>query len=95
VAQTGAEAHSREERPRTLGRAVEAVEQAPPHPMRELLLGRSTLQLSIGLGQGCRPGFLRVPERLEHAATDHRGQIPLLGETAAVLLLGQAIPWQG
>src|SRR5438874_3094128 len=94
VAQAGAQARPREQRPQTPGGAVEAIGEDPFDPIRRLLLRRGALKLAIGLGKGRRACLLSVPEMPEHAATDNRGQIHLVGETAAVLLIGEDIDRQ-
>jgi hypothetical protein len=58
VAQAVAETHPREERPHTLGRAVEAIREDPSDPIRGLPLGCGAFELPIGLGQGYRTGGL-------------------------------------
>ena len=62
VAEAVAEACTREQRPHTLGRAVEAIGQDASDPIRRLLLGRRTLKLPIGLGKGRRTGVLGVAQ---------------------------------
>jgi hypothetical protein len=51
MAQAGAEAHSRKQRPQTFVGAVEAIGEDPFDPVRRLLLERRALKLAIGLGQ--------------------------------------------
>jgi hypothetical protein len=94
VAQTMAEAHSWKQCPQTLGGAVKAIGEEPPDSIPGLLLGRNTLQLSIGLNKGCCAGLRGVAEMPEHAATDNHRQIDLVGETATVLLVGQEVDQQ-
>jgi hypothetical protein len=94
VAQAVAQTHPRQQRLPTLGGAGDAIAQEPPDPIRGLRLGRGALTRAVGLGQGRRPGRLSVAQRPEHAATDHRRQIPRLGQTTAVRLIGQAIDGQ-
>ena len=95
VAEAVAQARPRKERPHTLGGAVKAIGEDPFDPIRRLLLGGRALKLAIGLGKGRRTGLLGVAQMPEHAATDNRGQIHLLRETAAVLFIGQEIDGQG
>jgi len=83
--------YSREQRPQTLGRAVEAIGEGPFDPVRRLLLRCRTVKFSIRLGESCCTGLRGIAEMSEHAATDNRREIHLLGETAAVLLIGQEI----
>jgi hypothetical protein len=52
------------------------------------------LERLIGLGKGCRTGLRRVAEMPEHAATNDGGEIYFVGETAAVLLIGQEVDGQ-
>jgi hypothetical protein len=94
VAQADAEARSREQRAQARGRAVETIGEYPSDPIRRHVLDRRTLKLPIRLGQGRGTGLLRVPQMPEHAATDDRGEVHLLGETAAVLFIGEAIDRQ-
>jgi hypothetical protein len=91
VAQAGTQARPWKQRAHTLGRAVKAVGEDPFDSVRRLLLGCRALKRPIGLGQSCRTGFLRVPEMPDHAATDNRRQVCLIGETMRVLLIGQEI----
>jgi hypothetical protein len=91
VAQAGAQARSWEERPQTLGRAVEAIGQHPPDPIRRLLVERCTLELSIGLGKGYGTGVLGVPQMPEDTTGDNRGQVYFRCQTVTVLFIGQDI----
>jgi hypothetical protein len=95
VAQAGTQARPREQRPHTAGRAIEAIGEDPPDPIRGLLLACSALELAIRLGESYRAGLHRVPQMPHHTATDNRGQIDLLSETATVLFVSQEIDWQG
>jgi hypothetical protein len=91
MAETIAEACTREQRPHTAGRAVEAIGQDASGSIRWFLLGRGASELLIGLGQGCCTGLLSVAEMPNHAATDNCRQIDLVGETAAMLFIGEEI----
>jgi hypothetical protein len=73
------------------GGVVEAVGQEAPDPRGWLLLQGRALTLPIGLGQGCRTGLLRVTQVPEDTAAAHRGPLACVGETAAVLCIGEDI----
>src|SRR5262252_8756086 len=94
MAEAVAQTHPWKERPHALGRAVKAIGEDPFDPVRRLLLGGRTLKGPIGLGESCRAGLFRVAQMPEHTAADNRREIPLGGETAAVLLIGQKIDRQ-
>ena len=87
VAQTVTEACSREQRPHALRSAVEAIGEHPFDPIGRLLVERRTLEHLIGLGKGGRTGLRRRAQVPDDTATDNRGQIDLVGETATVLLI--------
>src|SRR5438132_1298042 len=87
VAQAVAEARPREQRPHTLGGAVEAISEDSFDPVQRLLLGCRTLKRPIGLGEGGGTGVLGIPQMPEHAAPDNRGEIHLVGETVTMLLI--------
>src|SRR5215510_8975037 len=91
MAETVAQAHSRKERPQTLGGTVEAIDEDPLDLVRRLLLGGHALKLAIRLGEGCRTGLFRVAQMPEHSATHDRGQVHFLCQTAAVLCIRQKI----
>src|SRR5215471_6204033 len=93
VAQAEAKACTREQRPQTARRAVKAIRQDAADPIGRLLLVCRALKRAVRLGKGRRACLLSVPEMPEHAATDNRGQIHLVSETAAVLLICQEIYW--
>jgi hypothetical protein len=95
MAETVAEARTREPCLDAFDRTVEAIGQDAPDPIRQLLLERRTLELLIRLGQGRRTGVFGVAQMPEHTATDNRGQIHLLGETVAVLFIRQDIDGEG
>ena len=95
VAQAEAQACTREQRPQTAGRAVKAISQDASDPIGRLMLVCRALKLPIGLGKGRRACLLSVPQMPEHAATDNRGQIHLVGETAAVLFIGEEVDIHG
>jgi len=88
VAQAGAEASSRQQRPQTLGRAVAASREEPPDLIGGLRRGRSPVPQARGWGQGDRPGRRRVAQMPEYTATDDRGQGPPGGATPAGLCSG-------
>jgi hypothetical protein len=94
VGQSVAQARLGQQRPETVARAVDALGQAPPDPIRWLLLVRSLWKLSIGRGQGRRTGVLGLPQMPTQAATDHGREVDFLGETVAVLFLNQERGWQ-
>src|SRR5438128_5961661 len=87
VAQAGAQARPREQRPQTPGGAVEAIGEDPFDPIRRLLLRRGALKLAIGLGKGNRTGLFRVAQMPNDTATHDRGEVHFLGETPAVFLI--------
>jgi len=62
VAQAVAEACTREQRPPTADRAVEAIGQDASDPIRRRLLDRCPLQLPIGLHKGCGTGLRGVAQ---------------------------------
>src|SRR5215471_14175658 len=82
VAQTGAEARSRKQRPQTPGGAVEAIGEDPFDPVRRLLLRCGALKLTIGLCKGNHACLCGIAEMPEHPAMDNRWQIHLRSETA-------------
>ena len=84
MAQAGAQARSREERPHTLDSAVETIGEDPFDPVRWLLLERRALKLAIGLGKGRCTRLLSVAEMPDHAATDDGRKVHFLRQTAAV-----------
>ena len=88
-------ARPRKQRAHALGGAVETIGQDPLDPVGRLLLRRRALKLSIGLGQGSRTGVLGVAQMPDDPSADNRGQIHLVGETVAVLLVGQEIGGSG
>ena len=94
MAETVAEARPWKQRPHTLGGAVKAIRQDASDPIGRVLLGCGALEHAIGLGKGCGTGLRGIAEMPEHAATDNRGPIDLVSETAAVLLVGQEIERQ-
>src|SRR5215475_8500686 len=91
MAETDADTGSREECAYALGRAVEPVGQDFADPIGWLLVNRCTLELLIRLGKGCRTGLRRIAEVPDDTAGDNRGQIHLVGQTMAVLFIGQKI----
>src|SRR5215475_9589732 len=94
MAQAGAEARSRKERPQTLGGTVEAIDEDPLDLVRRLLLRRSALKLAIGLREGNRTRLRGISQMPEHPATDNRRQILFFSETATMRLLGYYTPRQ-
>ena len=85
MAQAGAQARSREERAHTFDRAVEAIGEDTPDPIRRLLLGGGALERLIGLVKGGRTGRLRIAQMPEHATADDRGQVDTHGLTPVAL----------
>ena len=73
MAQTVAQARSREERAHTFDRAVEAIGQDASDPIGRLLVERRALEHTIGLGKGRGTCLLSVAEMPDHTATDNRG----------------------
>ena len=94
VAQAVAQARARQERPPTLGGAVEAIGEDPLDPVRRLLLASHALQRAIGRGQGRGTGVLGIAQRPEHPATDQRGPVHVGRETVTRLLVCQAVGGQ-
>jgi hypothetical protein len=94
VAQTVPQARPWKQRPQTFGGAVKAIGQHPLDAIRGLLLGCGALEHAIGLGQSRGTNLLSVAPMPHDASADYRGQIHLVGETAAVLFIGQDIPGQ-
>src|SRR5215475_11242490 len=91
MAQAVAKTCLRKECPHALGRAIEAICQDPTDPIGWFLLKRCALELLIGSGKGCCTGLLGVSQMPDHAATDDGREVHFLGETAAVLVIGQEI----
>jgi hypothetical protein len=60
LAETVAETCTREQRPHTAGRAVEAIGENPLDLVGWLLLDRCPLELLIGLRKGCHAGVLSI-----------------------------------
>ena len=90
LAEAGAQARSRAERPPTASRAVHASAQEASDPLRRLLRERRGLDRSRRVGQGRRTGRLGVPPRPAPAAPAERGEGHGLGEPPAVWRRGQA-----
>ena len=86
MAQTGAEAHAWKQRLQTLGGAVEAIGEGAFDSIGRLLVERRTLEHLIGRSKGGRTGLCRIAQVPDDTATDNRGQIDLVGETATLLL---------
>jgi len=91
VAETVAEACTREQCPHTARRAVKAIGQDAADAIRRLLLERRLLKRSVRLGKRRRTGSFGGAQVPEDTTADHRGQIDLVCETAAVLLIRQEI----
>jgi hypothetical protein len=91
VAQAVPQAGSRQERPPTAGRAVEAIGEAPPDLLGRLLRERRALALLVGLGKGPGTGGFGIAQVPNDTTTDNRGEVHFLGQTAAVLLIRQEI----
>ena len=49
------------------------------------------MKRTVGLGKRRGAGLLGVPQMPDHTAMDNCRQIDLIGETAAVLLIGEEI----
>src|SRR5713101_6976504 len=94
MAEAVAQARAREEHAHTFDRAVKAIGEDTPDPIRRLLLGRRALELLIRLGKGYRTGLRRIAQVPEDTAGDNRGQVYFVGETAAMLLIGEEIDGQ-
>jgi hypothetical protein len=96
VAETVAEACPREQRSHTASRAVKASSQDASDPLCGLVLGRRTWKLLIRLDKSRRTGGRGVAQVPEDPATDHGGEIDLVGETATGLFIGPNIggEWQ-
>ncbi|HSX79925.1 MAG TPA: hypothetical protein VLQ80_15300 [Candidatus Saccharimonadia bacterium] len=94
MAQTRAQAHSWKQRPHTLGSAVEAIGEGAPHLIRWLLCKGSALKVAVGRGKGHRTLGLAIPQMPDHATTDDGGQIHLIRQAPAVLLIGEEIDGQ-
>jgi len=95
VAQAVAHAHARKERPPALGRAVEAIGEAPCDAGRRLLREGRALPHPLGLGHSCRTGLRGGAAMPEPAPTPHGRQGHCVGQTCAGLLLRQASDGQG
>src|SRR5712691_6837168 len=94
MAQAVAQARPRKQGPHTLGRAVKAIGEGTPHAVRRLNLKGRSLKVTIGRGKSGGTFGRAVAQMPEHAATDNRGQIHLVGQTLAVLFIGQDIDGQ-
>ena len=95
VAQAEAQARVRKQRPYTLGRAVKAIGESAPHVVRWVMRQGRALKRAIGLREGRRAFGRTVTQMPEDTTPDDRGQGDPLGETAAVLLIGQDRRRQG
>jgi hypothetical protein len=91
VAQAEAATRPRKQGPPPLRGAIKAIGEAPPAPIGRRMLVCRAVQRPLGRGKGRRACLLSGPPMPEHAATDNGGQRHLVGETAAVLCLGDAI----
>jgi len=89
VAQAGAHAYARKERPHTFGRAVKAIGEDSFDSVRRLVLDCCTVIHTVGLGKGCRAGLLGVAEMSNHAPTDNGRQVHFGWQTRAVFLIGE------
>src|SRR5499426_205664 len=94
MAQAVPQARPRKERPQTARRAVKAIGQDAPDPIRRLLLERRLLKRAVRLGKRRRTGGFGVAQVPEDTTTDNRGQIDFVRETTAVLLIRQEIHWE-
>ena len=95
MAQAVPQARPGKERPHTARRAVKAIGEDAPDPIRRLLLERRLLKLSVRLGKRRCTGGLGVAQVPDNTATDNGGEIDLVGETATVLFIDQEICGQG
>src|SRR5215475_4932026 len=95
MAQAVAHTRPRKERPHTLGRAVKTIGESTPHAVRRLNLQGRSLKVTVGRGKSGSTFGRAVAQMPEHTATDDGGQIDVVGETAAVLFIGEQIYRQG
>ena len=91
VAQAVAQACPWKQGPHTADGAVEAIGEGTPHAIRGLLFQGRLLKYAVGLGEGGRTLRVTVAQVPDHPATDDRGQIDPVGETATVFFIGQDI----
>ena len=85
------QARPRKERPHTARRTVKAIGQDGPDPIRRLRLECRLLKRPIQLGKSRRTGGFGVAPEPQDTPTDNRGQIDLVRETTAVLLIRQEL----
>jgi hypothetical protein len=92
MAQTKAQVHPGKQRPHTAGSTIKPIGESAPHLVRRLLLKGSALKRAVGLSESHRAFGLTVAQMPDNAATDDRGQVDAIGETAAMFFIGQDIP---
>ena len=73
----------------TVDGTVKAIGEGPPHLVRGLMRKGCLLNHAVRLGEGNRALRVAVTQMPEHTATDDGGHIDPLGETRAMLFLGQ------
>jgi hypothetical protein len=71
--------------------AVEAIGEDPLDPVRRFRLGGRVLKLPVRWGTGHRTLVFGVPQRPDDPSPNEWGQIPPVGATVTVLLIGEAI----
>jgi hypothetical protein len=81
MAQAVPQARPRKERPHTARRAVKAIGEDAPDPIRRLLLERRLLKLAVRLGKSRCTGGLGVAQMPDDTATDNA----LPGSNRAIL----------
>ena len=91
MAQAIAHANPRKQGPHTLGGAVKAIDEGALHPVGWCMFQGGPLKLAVGLGKGHRTFGVAVAQMPDHPATDEGGQIDPIGETLAMLFIGQNI----
>src|SRR5262249_25104733 len=94
VAQADPEARAWKQRPETLGGTVEAISEDPLDPKRWLPLQGGALKLAIGLRKGHGTGLRGISQMPDHTPTDNGRQIHFVGQTRAMLLIGEEIEGQ-
>jgi hypothetical protein len=94
MAETVAQALSREERVHALGGAVEAIGQDASDLIGQLMLQCHSVELLIRLGQGRRTGVFRVAQMPDDTATNDRREVHFLCQTATVFFISQEIRGQ-
>jgi hypothetical protein len=95
VAQAAPEARAWTQGPQTLGGAVEAISEDPFDPIGRLPLPGGALKRAIGLRKGHRTGLRGITQMPAPTPTDYGRQVHCVGQTRAVLLIGEKIEGQG